>query len=162
MGERVREGLAALGLQTPEGEPLLVTASFGVASYPPTDSVEQLLRVADSALYRAKAAGRNKVLAYEPAYLGGSEPLEPVHGPGDPTPEPGALLSLAHITPANGVSVLTDQPSQDVLVAALTRDSGAAGEDEAASRPATAANGEPLLIVEDDEMARRANHSGGR
>jgi diguanylate cyclase (GGDEF)-like protein len=61
MGERVREGLAALGLQTPEGEPLLVTASFGVASYPPTDSVEQLLRVADSALYRAKAAGKDRV-----------------------------------------------------------------------------------------------------
>jgi diguanylate cyclase (GGDEF)-like protein len=63
LGERVREGLAALGLRTPEGEPLIVTASFGVASFPPTDSVEQLLRVADSALYRAKAAGKDRVTA---------------------------------------------------------------------------------------------------
>lgn len=61
LGERVREGLSALGLQTPDGERLLVTASFGVASYPPTDTVEQLLRVADSALYRAKAAGKDRV-----------------------------------------------------------------------------------------------------
>jgi diguanylate cyclase (GGDEF)-like protein len=61
LAERVREGLAALDLQTPEGERLLVTASFGVASYPPTDTVEQLLRVADSALYRAKAAGKDRV-----------------------------------------------------------------------------------------------------
>jgi diguanylate cyclase (GGDEF)-like protein len=63
LGERVREGLAGLGLQTPDGELLLVTASFGVASYPPTETVEQLLRVADSALYRAKAAGKDRVSA---------------------------------------------------------------------------------------------------
>ena len=61
LAERVREGLAALDLQTPDGEQLLVTASFGVASYPPTETVEQLLRVADSALYRAKAAGKDRV-----------------------------------------------------------------------------------------------------
>lgn len=63
LGERVREGLAALGLLSPDGEQLLVTASFGVASYPPTETVEQLLRVADSALYRAKAAGKDRVTA---------------------------------------------------------------------------------------------------
>jgi diguanylate cyclase (GGDEF)-like protein len=63
LAERVREGLSALDHKTPEGERLLVTASFGVASYPPTDTVEQLLRVADSALYRAKAAGKDRVTA---------------------------------------------------------------------------------------------------
>ncbi|MBA3384433.1 MAG: GGDEF domain-containing protein [Actinobacteria bacterium] len=63
LAERVREGLSALELQTPGGERLVVTASFGVASYPPTDTVEQLLRVADSALYRAKAAGKDRVTA---------------------------------------------------------------------------------------------------
>jgi diguanylate cyclase (GGDEF)-like protein len=63
LAERVREGLSSLGLQTPQGERLVVTASFGVASYPPTDTVEQLLRVADAALYRAKAAGKDRVTA---------------------------------------------------------------------------------------------------
>jgi PleD family two-component response regulator len=38
-----------------------VTASFGVASYPPTDSVDHLLRLADSALYHAKAEGKDRV-----------------------------------------------------------------------------------------------------
>lgn len=43
--------------------PLKVTASFGVASYPRSDvaRVEELVELADQALYKAKAAGRNCV-----------------------------------------------------------------------------------------------------
>jgi PleD family two-component response regulator len=37
------------------------TASFGVAQRGPGDSLFDLLRRADAALYRAKAAGRNQV-----------------------------------------------------------------------------------------------------
>jgi diguanylate cyclase (GGDEF)-like protein len=59
--ERLREGLARLSLPSPEGGRLRVTASFGVASYPPTDSVDHLLRLADSALYHAKAEGKDRV-----------------------------------------------------------------------------------------------------
>ena len=59
--ERLREGLARLSLPSPDGGRLRVTASFGVASYPPTDSVDHLLRLADSALYRAKAEGKDRV-----------------------------------------------------------------------------------------------------
>jgi diguanylate cyclase (GGDEF)-like protein len=59
--ERLREGLARLSLPSPDGGLLRVTASFGVASYPPTDSVDHLLRLADSALYHAKAEGKDRV-----------------------------------------------------------------------------------------------------
>ena len=38
-----------------------VTASFGVASYPETQELGELLAAADSALYEAKRAGRNRV-----------------------------------------------------------------------------------------------------
>lgn len=61
--ERLREGLAGLGLRSPDGGPLRVTASFGVAAYPPVDTVDDLLRVADSALYRAKATGKDRIVA---------------------------------------------------------------------------------------------------
>lgn len=42
-----------------------VTASFGVAAFRPTDGADSLLRRADDALYRAKDAGRNKVILEE-------------------------------------------------------------------------------------------------
>jgi diguanylate cyclase (GGDEF)-like protein len=61
--ERLRDGLAALGLVGPDGRPLRVTASFGVAAYPPVDTVDHLLRSADSALYRAKAHGKDRVVS---------------------------------------------------------------------------------------------------
>jgi diguanylate cyclase (GGDEF)-like protein len=61
--ERLRGGLAGLGLEGPDGQPLRVTASFGVAAYPPIDTVDGLLRIADSALYRAKAHGKDRVVA---------------------------------------------------------------------------------------------------
>ena len=52
-----------------EGEPvsadgvvLRVTMSLGVAVWDGTASPQELLRMADSAMYRAKAAGRNRVV----------------------------------------------------------------------------------------------------
>jgi diguanylate cyclase (GGDEF)-like protein len=38
-----------------------VTASFGVAAFPQAGSAEEILSAADGALYRAKAAGKNRV-----------------------------------------------------------------------------------------------------
>jgi diguanylate cyclase (GGDEF)-like protein len=61
VAERLRASLASLELATPEGEGFGVTASFGVAVYPEAQSVDELLRTADAALYRAKAEGKNRV-----------------------------------------------------------------------------------------------------
>ena len=61
VAERLRASLASLELQAPDGEPFGVTASFGVGVYPEAQSVDELLRTADAALYRAKAEGKNRV-----------------------------------------------------------------------------------------------------
>ena len=44
-----------------------VTASAGIVVWPPDGTPEELLRDADVALHRAKAAGRNQVLVFHPS-----------------------------------------------------------------------------------------------
>ncbi len=66
VAERLREEIAALKIA--RGEKILgVTVSIGVATYPVPgiENHEGLLRTADDALYKAKAAGRNRVHWYE-------------------------------------------------------------------------------------------------
>ncbi|HEX8071258.1 MAG TPA: GGDEF domain-containing protein [Pyrinomonadaceae bacterium] len=55
-----------------------ITISVGVATYPgdARDPIE-LIELADTALYRAKQAGRNRVVAYTPLPDGGARPLPP-------------------------------------------------------------------------------------
>ncbi|HXF56009.1 MAG TPA: bifunctional diguanylate cyclase/phosphodiesterase [Actinomycetota bacterium] len=76
--ERVRAAVA--GLDVPGG----LTVSVGVAIYPTHGAdADSLVRAADEALYRSKAAGRNRVsLAGD---LWGDEP-QPGTGPGGPVP----------------------------------------------------------------------------
>ena len=62
LAERLRTELALLRLEGPGAEPLRVTASFGVAVYPQAASGDDLLILADAALYAAKAAGKNRVV----------------------------------------------------------------------------------------------------
>jgi len=61
--ERIREKVAAYGFHLSETQKIHITASIGVATYPSPrlDSVEDLFRAADIALYRAKGNGRNLV-----------------------------------------------------------------------------------------------------
>lgn len=61
--ERVRERLAAHRFSVAGRQDIRVTCSIGVATYPSAglDSVEDLFRAADAALYRAKGNGRNLV-----------------------------------------------------------------------------------------------------
>ena len=183
--ENVRFAVANYPFEFGALQPLgIVTISGGVAEGPEDGrDAATLVSAADAALYRAKAAGRNRVLAHEPTYLGESEPLAPVTQneqqlvavapDGDYTPEPGALLSLASITPAGGIKLLTEQPTAGVLTRALAApepngagkapENNDGGGKNAAENPRQSGpdatqriKGEPLLVMDWDEMARRS------
>jgi diguanylate cyclase (GGDEF)-like protein len=63
LAERARAAIAERDIYTDEGDPLPVTASFGVAVCPPAGSLEELVASADEALYQAKRTGKNRVVA---------------------------------------------------------------------------------------------------
>ena len=60
--ERLRETIERLEFRTSKG-PLRTTCSFGVSEWRDGDTVDELLRRADLALYAAKEGGRNRVVA---------------------------------------------------------------------------------------------------
>lgn len=62
VADRLRVAIAALSFGKGECE-FRVTASFGIAECRPGDGIEDVLRRADEALYRAKEGGRNRVEA---------------------------------------------------------------------------------------------------
>jgi len=67
--ERVREGIAEMGIKAENGKIFQVTLSIGVSSHHFTENGEKVLQVlgesllskADHAMYEAKRSGRNKV-----------------------------------------------------------------------------------------------------
>jgi len=64
IAEQIREQLAAQPIEGPDGEELSVTVSAGCAAAgSDTPNAAALLRAADVALYMAKRAGRNRVVA---------------------------------------------------------------------------------------------------
>jgi diguanylate cyclase (GGDEF)-like protein len=71
--ERIRQRLAetVLGLG-PAGEAIRLTASFGITSLEPDLTVEECIARADKALLLAKAAGRNRVVCWDPAVTTGT------------------------------------------------------------------------------------------
>lgn len=64
VAERVRERIAHMSVDSPDG-PIRVTASLGIATLGPDESMESMLERADAALYRAKREGRNRCVASE-------------------------------------------------------------------------------------------------
>ncbi|APX94409.1 GGDEF domain-containing protein [Halomonas sp. 1513] len=67
VAERIRQAIHALAL--PHAEAECVTASIGIASAVPADGSltrDQLLEIADRRLYRAKHAGRDRIVTAEP------------------------------------------------------------------------------------------------
>lgn len=61
LGNRLRASLESLVIVLPGGDPLRITLSIGVADASAVP-IEQALRLADEALYEAKASGRNTVV----------------------------------------------------------------------------------------------------
>jgi two-component system, cell cycle response regulator len=76
VAERVRAAIASTPQQVEPGHHITVTASIGVASTDGEIDVDGLLMRADTALYRAKGAGRNQVIAE-------GKPNENAAAPGD-------------------------------------------------------------------------------
>jgi two-component system cell cycle response regulator len=71
VAERLRRAVEALAIEQ-DGTPIAVSASFGVASFRPGESLESLVDRADRAMYTAKFNGRNQVMSEEP--LGEEQP----------------------------------------------------------------------------------------
>jgi diguanylate cyclase (GGDEF)-like protein len=66
---RMREALASSRITLPEGQKIRLTASFGIAQAAANQSTDELLRLADAALYEAKRAGKNRFTVAQPADL---------------------------------------------------------------------------------------------
>ena len=67
IAERIRARIQAMDVRTPAGDPLPVTASLGIATFPEdAEEVRELVAAADKALYQAKAGGRNRVVPAPP------------------------------------------------------------------------------------------------
>jgi two-component system, cell cycle response regulator len=62
LAEGLRAKMAALAFDTEQGK-LTLTCSFGVSAWEQDESIDQLLKRADAALYEAKTSGRNRVVA---------------------------------------------------------------------------------------------------
>jgi diguanylate cyclase (GGDEF)-like protein len=153
--ENVRSAIAAHEFPFGFDQPLGVVSVSGGVAEGPTDGADAatLVRAADEALYQAKRGGRNRVVAYQPRYLGGEEAQLPLsieereragtpalgtRAAADFTPAPGTLFALASVTPAAGVPKLTLEPTAEVLTnaaAAVTEPPGAPSTGPAAGDP---------------------------
>jgi len=73
IAERVRSAIEDLRVPGSDGDPLQVTVSLGVSTYP-TDTLirERLFYLVDSALYAAKEGGRNRVVPFSEDLLADS------------------------------------------------------------------------------------------
>jgi len=80
LAERCRQEIAKNCLVLHQ-ETLSITASFGVSDAGGAASIEELMRRADEALYRAKQNGRNRVEVYRPTTTNAGPPLD------SPTPQ---------------------------------------------------------------------------
>jgi two-component system cell cycle response regulator len=75
IGDVLRRDFAQLTFAT-EREPIRPTCSVGVSAWERGDTIDELLRRADMALYEAKVGGRNRVVAADhPLLATGTEPV---------------------------------------------------------------------------------------
>jgi len=66
LAERFRRLIAVSSLpMPPDGQPVSVTVSVGIAGYRDGDTIDDVIRHADLAMYAAKNGGRNRVVDYD-------------------------------------------------------------------------------------------------
>jgi diguanylate cyclase (GGDEF)-like protein len=97
IADRLRREIMAVRLPV-DGKLVPLTASFGVSEWEPGESVDDMLRRADMALYSAKAAGRNRVMPAEGSlalkgYEDAERPLRATPRDGEAAPAPTGLPS---------------------------------------------------------------------
>lgn len=68
--ERLRQAIRGMDLRSESGQHFHITVSIGVAQLAPGETAELLAQRADQALYAAKHAGRDRVIAQEPRRSG--------------------------------------------------------------------------------------------
>ena len=66
LAERARTALERRTILAPDGSRIFVTVSLGVVAYPESAGAESIVPAADGALYEAKRAGKNRVVAARP------------------------------------------------------------------------------------------------
>jgi diguanylate cyclase (GGDEF)-like protein len=66
LAERTRTAFERRTILAPDGTPINVTVSLGVAAFPEASDAENLVAAADGALYEAKRAGKNRVKTAAP------------------------------------------------------------------------------------------------
>ena len=79
IAERIRRAVADTAFEAKtSSEPIHVTISMGVAGFPgDAKDANELVHLADLAVYRAKLEGRNRVAAADPAALGATSQPQP-------------------------------------------------------------------------------------
>ena len=66
LAERMRTALERRTILAPDGSPIHVTVSLGVAAFPECVRGDDIVAAADGALYEAKRAGKNRVVTARP------------------------------------------------------------------------------------------------
>jgi diguanylate cyclase (GGDEF)-like protein len=102
VAERVRRALQERLVLSVDGDPIHVTASFGVAAYPQSRTAAELFAAADGALYEAKRTGKNRV-STGTATVARTENRTPVGAPAVEEPSQG-LQSAAEAPPQSPTS----------------------------------------------------------
>ena len=74
VAKNIHSGFAATEFNVGPGESMFKTLSIGIATYPTDgDTIWKCIKYADTALYRAKETGRNKIVVFESEMFGSKE-----------------------------------------------------------------------------------------